>query len=129
MAEKVKEHRISTLMNYIQAGQIKIHLRVTSLSLKLQAQVKERRSLKPTSMSYSNVLDYIPREEFHALARSCSSTAIHIDYSMNLPGITFDASLIDYPDTRLSVIWKAEKATSAYMRTLCGQRCLFLTPM
>ena len=129
MAEKVKEHRISTLMNYIQAGQIKIHLRVTSLSLKLQAQVKETRSLKPTSMSYSNVLDYIPREEFHALAKSCSSTAIRIGYSMNLPGITFSASLIDYPDTRLSVIWKAEKATSASMRTLCGQRHIFLTPM
>lgn len=80
-------------------------------------------------MSWSNILDYMPREEFHALASSCSSTAIHVGYSMNWPGVTHGASLIDYPDTSLSVIRKAEKVTSASMKKLCGQRRIFLTPI
>ena len=48
---------------------------------------------------------------------------------MNWPAITYGASLIDYPDTSLSVIRKAEKATVASFRNLCGQCHIFLTPI
>ena len=128
-AEKVKERRVSRLMEYIQAGKIEMKLSVDCLSAASDAQVKEIQDLKPTSMSWSNILDYMPQKEFHTLARSCSNTATHVGCSMNWPGVTFGASLIDYPDTSLNVILKAERATAAAMRKLCGQRRIFLLPI
>ena len=40
-------------------------------------------SLNPTSMSWSNVCDYIHPAEFHAMARACSCTGVHTAHMMN----------------------------------------------
>ena len=49
-------------MDYIQAGRIKIHLSVHSLSLKSVAQMKEITRLQPLSIYWSNILDYMPQK-------------------------------------------------------------------
>lgn len=128
-AEKVKECRVDKLMGYIQAEKIKISLTVNSLSLSSVEQILEISSLQPLSMSWSNVLDYMSRDDFHNLAKQCAPNANHSGYSMNWPTVTFGASLIDYPDTSLDVIRKAQNATDASMRKIFGQRKVFLTPI
>ena len=82
-AERVKENRVKTLMKYVQAGSIKVQLSVHKLSLKSVTQAEEISRLEPFSTSWSNVLDYMSRDDFHALAKSCGPTAIHLGYSMN----------------------------------------------
>jgi hypothetical protein len=130
-AEKVKESRVSALMEYIQEGRIEINLSVHKLSLNSNSVpvMEEIASLQPMSISWSNILDYIPRNDFHTLARKCSASAIHSGYSMNWPTITYGASLIDYPETSLHVIEEAEKATIDSMREVCGDREIFLLPI
>jgi hypothetical protein len=128
-AERVKERRVELLMEYAKAEKIKIQLSVHTLSPKSVAQIEEIARLEPVSISWSNVLDYMSREEFHFLAKSCGPNAIHSGYSMNWPTQTYGASLIDYPDTSTSVIRKAEKATVSSMKDLCNQRRIFLLPI
>lgn len=128
-AERVKEKRVETLMEYAKAGKIKIQLSLHALSLKSVVQIEEIAHLEPLSISWSNILDYMSREEFHALAKSCCPNATHSGYSMNWPQQTFGASLIDYPDDSLSVIRKAEKATILSMKDLYSQRRIFLLPI
>jgi len=128
-AERVKENRVKTLMKHVQAGRIKVQLSVHKLSLKSVTQTEDISRLEPLSTSWSNVLDYMSRDDFHALAKSCGPTAIHSGYSMNWQAKVYGTSLIDYPDTSISVIRKAEKATASSMRDLCGQHCIFLIPI
>lgn len=49
------------------------------------ATVASIRSLKPYSMSWSNVCDYIEPETFHTMARACSAPeqTVHFLHSMN----------------------------------------------
>ena len=58
--------------------------------------------LKPWTMSWSNVLDYIPPREFHALARACSihGDTIHFAYSMNWTAEVKGTQLLDYPEPK-----------------------------
>lgn len=127
-AEKVKETRVLALLEYAQAGQIKVQLSVAALNLK-SAALEEITRLQPHSISWSNILDYMSREQFHTLAKACSSTAVHSGYSMNWPRAIYGSSLIDYPATSLEVITEAEKATVTSLRDLCRNRLIFLTPI
>ena len=55
-------------------------------------------ALKPWTMSWSNVLDYVAPREFHALARACSihGDTIHFAHSMNWSAEVKGAQLLDY---------------------------------
>jgi hypothetical protein len=106
-----------------------INLSVNNLSLDSVPVIEEIANLQPFSISWSNIMDYMSRDDFHALARRRNASVIHSGYSMNWSNITYGASLIDYPDMSISVIKKAEKGTVDSMRSLCGQREIFLTPI
>jgi hypothetical protein len=127
-AEKVKEARVSALQAHVQSGQIKVQLSVSIINLKSPA-LEEIVRLQPRSISWSNILDYMSRDKFHALAKACSATAVHSGYSMSWPRMIYGSSLIDYPACSLQVIRDAEKATAASMRNLCRGRRIFLTPV
>jgi hypothetical protein len=77
MAEKVKKACILTLLAHAQNRQIKVQLSVSLLSLNSSPVHEEIASLQPHSMSWSNILDYMSPDQFHALAKNCSSTAVH----------------------------------------------------
>jgi hypothetical protein len=55
-------------------------------------------NLRPQTISWSNVLDYFMPEDFHDLARRCSThgNCVHYGYSMNWPTQVLGASIIDY---------------------------------
>uniref|UniRef100_A0A7S1X5G0 Uncharacterized protein n=2 Tax=Tetraselmis chuii TaxID=63592 RepID=A0A7S1X5G0_9CHLO len=55
-------------------------------------------AMRPSSISWSNVLDYMNIAVFHAMARACSAPAgtIHFGYSMNWPQNMKGASVFDY---------------------------------
>ena len=127
-AENVKESRVSELMSYAQTGRIKVELSVFVLALGSPA-LEEIVCLQPNSCSWSNILNYIPTHEFHALAQLCGPSAKHSGYSMNWPAVIYGASLIDYPKTSLAVIDEAQNKFAASMHNLCPERRIFLTPI
>ena len=56
-------------------------------------------SLKPRSMSWSNVCDYIIYPDFHLLAQACSDEdrTLHFGYSMNWTTEVYGASIMGFP--------------------------------
>ncbi|PXF45034.1 hypothetical protein BWQ96_05207 [Gracilariopsis chorda] len=67
---------------------------------KPQAMKMARRigDLKPKTISWSNVLDYMELGAFHELARLCSDArdTIHYGYSMNWVAETYGTNIMDY---------------------------------
>ena len=116
-------------MEYAQAGRIKVQLSVHILLPKSVIQIEEISRLEPLSISWSNILDYMYRDNFNALTKICGPTAIHSGYSMNWTVKIYGTNLIDYPLTSNSVIQKAEKATVSSLRDICEQHRIFLTPI
>ncbi|KAL4086145.1 hypothetical protein PRIC1_014767 [Phytophthora ramorum] len=55
-------------------------------------------TMRPDTISWSNVLDYFLPKDFHDLARRCSTYGgcVHYGYSMNWSTQVFGASIIDY---------------------------------
>ncbi|KAG9402223.1 hypothetical protein AC1031_006844 [Aphanomyces cochlioides] len=52
----------------------------------------------PATISWSNVMDYMPLKTFHALARLCGTpSTVHSGYSMNWVAFTKGAVFLDYP--------------------------------
>jgi hypothetical protein len=128
-AEKVKESRMSTLMEHAQKEKIKIKLSVSILGPNASA-VKEIAALQPKTISWSNIMDYMDKVEFHSVAKACSSTATHFGYSMNWPRLIYGASLIDYPKEAIRIIREAEQDTNKKLKKLCGRnRHIFMTPI
>jgi hypothetical protein len=127
-AEKVKTARVATLMARAQSGRITLHLTLDFLTLTANS-FRKVVQLQPHSVSWSNILDFMNPGEFHTLARAVSPTATHSGYSMNWWGRIYGASLIDYPHSALHIIGEAEKATEEGLRSLCGDRPIFLLPV
>lgn len=101
-AEKEKTHRVSLLMALARSGKVKVSVKVAFVECGKVAQ--DIASLKPHSISWSNVLDYLDPSDFHRLARECSSVdkdrpTAHFGYSMNWPRWTFGATIIDIATT------------------------------
>lgn len=59
---------------------------------------QEIAAMRPDSMLWSNVLDYMELEEFHDVARCCSvsGNTVHYGYSMNWPTEVFGLNILDY---------------------------------
>ena len=127
-AEKVKEARVSRLLDHATSGRIKVKLEKAFLSPRSRV-LQEIASLRPHSMSWSNILDYMAPDEFHALAKTCGANAVHSGYSMNWPSTIYGASLIDYPTTSLKIITDAEDATIKNLQKVCQSHKIFLTPI
>ncbi|KAG6623798.1 uncharacterized protein IUM83_01968 [Phytophthora cinnamomi] len=55
-------------------------------------------TLRPYTISWSNVLDYFLPDDFHDLARRCSmyGDCVHYGYSMNWSTQVYGASILDY---------------------------------
>lgn len=129
-AELVKVERVAVLMDRAQTGkiQVKLSLAFPSLSESPRA-LAEIIDLQPHSVTWSNIVDYLPADEFHALARKCSATACHSGYSMNWPTKVWGTSIIDYPETALTVLGEANRARDVAFRRDCGDKEIFLLPM
>ncbi|GIQ87615.1 hypothetical protein KIPB_009690 [Kipferlia bialata] len=55
------------------------------------------RDQSPSSMSWSNVLDYVARDDFHRLAQECGGEdCAHSGYSMNWSTVVKGTSLLEY---------------------------------
>ena len=82
------EGRIHRLKRRIQSQNITVEVHCEEVNLKNEILIdKICNDLRPRSMSWSNVCDYIDPVEFHMLARKCSvgNETIHFGYSMNWP--------------------------------------------
>ena len=79
------KERIASLVRRVRDSSVEIVLRLASVALTSPDVVKEIRALRPWTISWSNVLDYITPFDFHALARACSADedTTHFMYSMN----------------------------------------------
>ena len=120
-AELVKAERVAVLMDRAQTVKIQIKLSLAFLELsESSTALAEIIHLQPDSISWSNIVDYLSAEDFHALARTCSATAVHSGYSMNWPFKVWGTSLIDYPETALDVIGEANRARELAFRRDCG---------
>mmetsp|Transcript_10527 Transcript_10527/g.25694 ORF Transcript_10527/g.25694 Transcript_10527/m.25694 type:complete len:1042 (-) Transcript_10527:150-3275(-) len=96
-AEDILTQWVGTLAKTARKREIQVHLHHASV----QECVSEIQDLRPWTMSWSNVLDYIDPDDFHKIARSCSchGDTIHFGYSMNWSTETFGANVIDYFDS------------------------------
>lgn len=58
--------------------------------------------LKPATMSWSNVLDYMKPAAFHSIARACSAGrgTVHSGYSMNWIAEVYGTCISDYTDKK-----------------------------
>lgn len=85
-----------------------------------QPVVDFRAGLKPHTMSWSNLVDYMRPTEFHDLARRCSaeSDVIHYGYSMNWVFETVGTCILDTEnsDIRQSIIQNTRRVISRFAR-------------
>jgi hypothetical protein len=83
----------------VRTGAIKIEVRLGRVELGSPA-VAAIASLRPYTMSWSNVLDYMRPRDFWQLARACSERAgtVHFGCSMNWTMSTNGTCLLDFPD-------------------------------
>ena len=81
----ILKERITSLVRRVRDGSVEIVLRLASVALTSPDVVKEIRALRPYTIAWSNVPDYMSPKDFHALARACSAggDAIHFLNSMN----------------------------------------------
>mmetsp|Transcript_10401 Transcript_10401/g.24413 ORF Transcript_10401/g.24413 Transcript_10401/m.24413 type:complete len:183 (+) Transcript_10401:256-804(+) len=73
-------------------------IRVKFVHSQVEDAAEEIASMRPWSISWSNVLDYMGPKTFHKLARKLSvhGDVIHFGYSMNWPSAVKGAHLVDY---------------------------------
>lgn len=93
---RVRQHLIDNRLNIeLYHGIVKPLYKEGGLEI-----IREIAAQKPDSMSWSNVLDYMELEDFHDVARSCSTAGntVHYGYSMNWSTEVFGINIMDYPD-------------------------------
>jgi hypothetical protein len=102
---KVKVRDVARLQQHMKTNAVYIDVRYGDVqvlqSLAGKALGDEIRSLRPDSMSWSNMLDYMVLSELHELAWYCShpqkdKPTIHYGYSMHWPSAVFGTDINDY---------------------------------
>ena len=85
---------ITKLVSWCGSNSVRVELRCT----KVEDIIEEIASVRPWTMSWSNVLDYVDHTEFHRMVRECSkhSDTIHFGYSMNWSSAVWGTCLIDF---------------------------------
>ena len=78
------------------SGAVTVEARVGNV----QELIPEIASLRPWTMTWSNVSDYYKTREFHSIARACSvnGDTLHFAYSMNWSTNVVGSHIIDYND-------------------------------
>jgi len=90
--------RLAQLAQAVRLGQVDIQVRLGAVVAEDKPLLKHIAALRPDTMSWSNVPDYItPPSRFHTLAAACSSpSTIHYMHSMNWPGSVKGACHMDF---------------------------------
>ena len=93
-AEAIVFEKIKKLLDWVRSDKLTVEL----ICAPIEDVVDEVASMKPWTMSWSNVCDYMSYSEFHRIARQCSvyGDTIHFGYSMNWVQRTQGAFLFDY---------------------------------
>lgn len=102
--------------------------------------IKEVRDMKPDSMSWSNIVDYMQPQAFHHLAHACSLPSTrHFLHSMNWFDGVKGAWLTDYIEMprscretvvgRCEILGEAMQAVRARVAELGGQGVLHVPPL
>ena len=109
-AETYALNGVAKLVRLCANNQISVELRCSTV----QDAVHEIANMKPWTMSWSNVLDYVDHHEFHQLARECSKhgDTIHFGYSMNWTEDIWGTCLLDYVGTKNTELRKEFFKTS-----------------
>jgi hypothetical protein len=96
----IKIRQIAKLQQLVQSEQIKIDIRYGDVQPLHRGNIHlidEIRDAHATTMSWSNLMDYLELTDFHELAQYWSSNATtHYGYTMNWPTICFGTSISDY---------------------------------
>ncbi|CAK9081292.1 Hypothetical protein SCF082_LOCUS38710, partial [Durusdinium trenchii] len=92
----------------------------------------ERRQ-HPWTMSWSNVLDYMPPQKFHQLARMCSlqGDTIHYGYSMNWICEVYGSCIMDYdkqPQVQSEIIKQSHQMCEMTGKMAPAGKLLLLPP-
>jgi hypothetical protein len=99
---------------------------------KFEDRLDEIANVKPWSMSWSNVLDYVNLDEFHSMAQRCSQhgDTIHFGYSMNWIMNTMGVNILDVHDAeaRLTLIDVSNKNVEIFYKQLGFDNFLRLPP-
>ena len=137
---------IKALAERVAAGKITVELRLHQLSPSSTAEMASISALKPFTMSWSNVSDYVSMRDFHAMARACSgpggADTIHYGYSMNWPLVVKGASVLDWmlmeperpegakpnPKSPLQLFQKGALAVIDASYAVCGCKPYLLFP-
>ena len=102
LVKSVKERMttcLNILMENIRNKRIVCNFLLRDLSPNDKKALQEVKDLDPKVVDWSNIPDYLPADDFFAMAKMCSGTdTTHSMHSMNWQGFVFGTSLIDYPD-------------------------------
>ncbi|CAJ1385095.1 unnamed protein product [Effrenium voratum] len=124
--------RLARLRTWLQSKEVVLDLRRDFVSPEA-AIVGWIERLHPWTMSWSNVLDYLPPKEFHKLARSCSAQGdtIHYGYSMNWIAEVYGSCIMDYdghPEAVAKIIEGSHEMCQQAERLMPSGKLLLLPP-
>lgn len=85
--EAVILEQLQRLRGWLAEGAVEVDLRCAFVAPGTLA-VREIQDLRPWTLSWSNVLDYMAPAKFHALARECSAHGSTIHYGVSLNWVT-----------------------------------------
>lgn len=102
---------------------------------KIENMVEDVAVLKPWTMSWSNVIDYVDHKDFHRMARACSAhgDTVHFAYSMNWASHVWGTNLIDFQgkektDLRTQIIESANDEVEKAYKMFGWDKYLRLPP-
>mmetsp|Transcript_101092 Transcript_101092/g.294350 ORF Transcript_101092/g.294350 Transcript_101092/m.294350 type:complete len:493 (-) Transcript_101092:28-1506(-) len=123
--------RIERLRGWLREGALHVELHCKQVSLDAEV-VRWIAGMRPWTMSWSNVLDYMSPQVFHRLARSCSANGdtLHYSYSMNWTTETYGTCIMDTDDLemRKAIIKGAHDMLDATSRLTPAGQLLLLPP-
>ena len=95
----LREH-ISTMKKNVVEGKVHIEVHCRAVTPENHELHSEIRALEPFTVSWNNIIDYMPNNDFHEMARSCSADkgTTHSLCSIHWRTEVNGAFLLDYPD-------------------------------
>eukprot|EP01135_Chromosphaera_perkinsii_P000778 Nk52_evm66s151 gene=Nk52_evmTU66s151 len=133
-ARTLLTYRVENLIRSVKNKEVQMEVHVGKVCLSNPALLNSISAHRPYTISWNNVLDYIPRVDFHRIAKLCSAPedTIHFGYSMNWPQRMAGAMSIDYPGgshmkERLKLARQAETMSSVFSGWGRYFRCPLLT--
>jgi len=124
--------RIERLENWIFGRDVQIELIHRAVVAEDREFIQQLQSMKPYSVSWSNVLDYIATEEFHEMASTIGSKdCLHFGYSMNWKIGIKGTFIMDYPtsDTRKVLIDDAKQMRKETWKIMGAENLLRWPPV